>query len=597
MKTYCLRLIILGLAAVPMLLPSTVRAARHPGQALAVFQGPEFQGGAKDLVGTSFGGEEVNTIYAQATGPRSQMQVKFKIPALPAGPQFVHLRGRDDDAPGVCAIAVRLNRTIVFEGPNPFSASRFGNHKWPIPDQALLPGENTLTIECREKEGRAGSPPWFQVAFCAIGPDPYVIPSDVHRRFCVVLPTERRPFPEPLPPGQSPGFKWRGTKGWGWFPEQYLEEIPWLAKFKMNFLMNCYISMFDIERHQNWADGEANRWWEALPPAKKAAYEKVVRACQAHQIEFCFGMNPNLASKRFITPDSPADLEALYQHYAWMQSLGVRWFNISLDDISKGIDASAHARVVNTIFRRLRAQDAQAQMIFCPTYYWGDGTGKDQQPYLEVLARELDPDVYLFWTGDAVVGPVSRKAAETFRRIGGHRVFLWDNYPVNDDQPTMHLGPVVDRDPDLGEVIDGYMGNPLRKQNQGNRLPLATCADYAYNPAAYDPLRSIGQAILHVAEQPEQRAVLAELVEAYAGMLIWSPPKRPTGFNAVRHRFGEILALPHSRQAARAYVDYLTQLAARMQTAFPDRFLPERETLQQDVQIISDQLHQRYPEL
>ena len=97
--------------------------------------------------------------------------------------------------------------------------------------------------------------------------------------------------------------------------------------------------------------------------------------------------------------------------------------------------------------------------------------------------------------------------------------------------------------------------------------------------------------------QPEQRAVLAELVEAYAGMLIWSPPKRPTGFNAVRHRFGEILALPHSRQAARAYVDYLTQLAARMQTAFPDRFLPERETLQQDVQIISDQLHQRYPEI
>ena len=36
----------------------------------------------------------------------------------------------------------------------------------------------------------------------------------------------------------------------------------------------------------------------------------------------------------------------------------------------------------------------------------------------------------------------------------------------------------------------------MRKQNEINRIPLATCADYAYNPRAYDPSRSVGQAIL-----------------------------------------------------------------------------------------------------
>src|ERR1035437_1584737 len=53
--------------------------------------------------------------------------------------------------------------------------------------------------------------------------------------FQVQLPAKGRPFPEPLAAGQQPGFKFRGTKGWAWTPEQYLEEIPWLPKFQMKF--------------------------------------------------------------------------------------------------------------------------------------------------------------------------------------------------------------------------------------------------------------------------------------------------------------------------------------------------------------------------
>ncbi|HWQ93123.1 MAG TPA: beta-N-acetylglucosaminidase domain-containing protein [Clostridia bacterium] len=569
-------------------------AAEKPRAALASFTGPEFEGGAKDLFGTSFAGQEVNTIYSLQTGPRSSMRAKFTVQTLTAGPLFVHLKARDDDAPKACSIAVRLNGKTVFEGPNQFSPDKFETRKLAIPENTLAQGENTLTIECREKEGSAGVPPWFQVASCAIAPENYVVIRDIRKQFSVEIPSERKPFPEPLPDGAQPGFQLRGTKGWAWTPEQYLEEIPWLVKFKMNFLMNCYLSMFDIENHANWGDGNANRWWEELSAPKKAAYAKVVRACQQQGINFCFGMNPNLASKRFIKADAPDELDALYKHYAWMQSLGVRWFNISLDDISQGIDASSHARVVNTILKRLREKDPEVQMIFCPTFYWGDGTEAKQRAYLEILARELDPKVYLFWTGDAVVGRITRQGAESFRRISGHRLFLWDNYPVNDDTPTMHLGPVIDRDPDLCEIVDGYMGNPHRKQNQGNRIPLATCADYAYNPSNYDPARSIGQAVLHVAEKPDQREVLRDLVEAYPGMLIWSPPQRGTGFNAVREQFDRIVALPHSRQAAVAYIEHLEHLAERMQKAFPQNFGSERETLQQDLHLLKQKLKQKF---
>src|SRR5512136_1248759 len=100
--------------------------------------------------------------------------------------------------------------------------------------------------------------------------------------FKIVLPAAERTFPEPLSAGRkSPGFQLRGTKGWGWTPDQYLAEIPFLAKFRMNFLMNCYLSMFtDPEKL-------VNRWWEPIPEAKKKAYARVVESCRKHGIDFC----------------------------------------------------------------------------------------------------------------------------------------------------------------------------------------------------------------------------------------------------------------------------------------------------------------------
>ncbi len=419
--------------------------------------------------------------------------------------------------------------------------------------------------------------------------------SDIHTNLHVKLPAEKREFPEPLPAGTQPGFAIRGTKGWAWTPEQYLAEIPFLAKVKLNFLMNCYISMFDIEHHAKWYDGDANRWWEDLPAGKKRAYEQVVRSAQAHGLQFCFSMNPNLFSKRLVNDDSPDSVDLLFKHFAWMQGLGVKWFNLALDDATSGINAATQARVANEIFHRLRARDAAAKMIFCPTYYWGDGTLTNQRPYLEILARELDKDIYVFWTGDAVVGKVTRKAAENFRRLAGHRVFLWDNYPVNDGHPTMHLGPVTDRDPDLGDVLDGYVGNPLREQNEINRIPLATCADYAFNPRAYDPRRSIGQAILLQAERPAQLDVLRDLVETYPGMLLVAASGNKTGFNPVRAQMDRILAAPQSRQAALAWIEHLEKLAGRLDREFPDRYAATRKTLWEDIRAVRQKFAAKFP--
>ena len=187
----------------------------------------------------------------------------------------------------------------------------------------------------------------------------------------------------------------------------------------------------------------------------------------------------------------------------------------------------------------------------------------------------------MFWTGDTVIAPrITRKAAESYKNIGKHRLFLWDNYPVNDSNPTLHLGPVVGRDLDLCEVIDGYMSNPLCPQNQINRLPLLTCADYAYNPKMYDPDRSIGQAIAHLAETDVQRRALKDLAEAYPGMIRLG--SQNSGLNPMNGRFRELLKNGAAAEAT-DYLHRMEELAARLDAAFPDQFADAKKTLRGNI--------------
>jgi hypothetical protein len=138
------------------------------------------------------------------------------------------------------------------------------------------------------------------------------------------------------------------------------------------------------------------------------------------------------------------------------------------------------------------------------------------------------------------------------------------------------------------------MGNPHCKENQINRIPLATCADYAYNPRAYDPARSIRQALLAVSETSEQRAVLRDLVEAYPGMLICAS-NNSTGFNSVQAQFDRLLASPNSRQVALGYIEHLQKLADRLKQEFPNGYQPERAVLDNDIKLATKKVAAKYP--
>jgi len=124
---------------------------------------------------------------------------------------------------------------------------------------------------------------------------------------------------------------------------------------------------------------------------------------------------------------------------------------------------------------------------------------------------------------------------------------------------------------------------------------MLTCADYAYNPWDYDPARSIGQAIYHLAETKEQRELMRDLVEAYPGMLIYGKPQ--TGLNAVREQYQRIVSAPHSRYIARNFINYLENLAARMDKIFPDIYKPEKKTLRDDIKVLKEMYKGKYKDM
>lgn len=418
-------------------------------------------------------------------------------------------------------------------------------------------------------------------------------PDSLYLSIPQALPKLKNSFIERAEKGEAPsGFKIRGMKGWSWTPEQYLEEIPILSKYKMNFLMNCYLSMFSQPLMANSDVTWKNEWWLPIPESKKRIYEKIFKECKDRGINFCFALNPQLFSPRPLDPTSSKDFEDIYQHYEWAQQNGVRWFSVSLDDVSGvKISGEEHVRFVNKVLQRLRLKDPGAQMVFCPTFYGGDGRSSETEiTYLASVAKDLDPSVYLFWTGPSDIQNFTLKDAQAYTAMVKHKVIYWENYPVNDGTLTLHLAPIHGRDKDLCNALDGYMVNPFFRENEINRIPLFTTADYTYAPKEYIPSTSISQAIIHQTDNKEQQKVLLQLVELYSSKIL----EGGVGFNPVINRFKQIIGNSYSEHFADEYLLYVKEVRSNLQKLFPKRYMQTKITIDKNIKTMEDDYLKRY---
>ena len=251
------------------------------------------------------------------------------------------------------------------------------------------------------------------------------------------------------------------------------------------------------------------RWREPYPDDLAAGLLATAERARSQGVRFGYAVSPGLD----IDYGSRADREALWSKLEGFVDEGVDWIVLAFDDVPlRPGSGAAQADLVTWLAGR-----TEAHVSVVPTDY----VGCRPSDYLDALCSRLPVDVDVMWTGVTVVSPQITAADAKERRAAthDHPVLIWDNYPVNDAfmAPSLHLGPLVGRDPGLSEVCVGLLANPMSGAH-ASTIALGTIADYLLDPAGYDPVASWTRVLQDVGG--DDVAALTSLARACAGSLL-----------------------------------------------------------------------------
>ena len=129
----------------------------------------------------------------------------------------------------------------------------------------------------------------------------------------------------------------------------------------------------------------------------------------------------------------------------------------------------------------------------CPTIYnrsWTDSN----DTYLRALGKDLDPDIQVMWTGNAVVADIDLETMQWINSRIGRNAYIWWNYPVSDYvRERILLGPVYGNGTDIAPLLSGFVSNPM-EHAEASKIALYGVADYTWNMKAYRPYENWLQA-------------------------------------------------------------------------------------------------------
>ncbi|WP_433330719.1 beta-N-acetylglucosaminidase domain-containing protein [Spirillospora sp. CA-294931] len=290
-----------------------------------------------------------------------------------------------------------------------------------------------------------------------------------------------------------PSMRYRGLiegfYGTPWSHEGRLDLIDYLGAHKMN---TFEYAPKDDPYHRE-------KWREPYPADKLAQLGELVGRAKANRVDFTFALSPGLS----ICYSSDADLKALTDKFESMYALGVRSFNVPFDDIDYGKwnceadparfgtggagAGKAQAHVLNKVQAWVRSKGDVAKLQMVPTEYYN----VTETGYKKALRDELDPEVIVHWTGIGVIPTtITKEQAAEARRVFGHEILVWDNYPVNDYIPgRLPLADFSGRENGISQHLAGLISNPAN-QAAVSKIGLFSAADLAWNNTAYDARRS-----------------------------------------------------------------------------------------------------------
>ncbi|MFI8306659.1 beta-N-acetylglucosaminidase domain-containing protein [Streptomyces sp. NPDC085927] len=254
------------------------------------------------------------------------------------------------------------------------------------------------------------------------------------------------------------------------------------------------------------------KWRDPYPADKLAELGELVDRATANHVRFTFAVSPGES----ICYSDPADRQALKDKLQALYDLGTRAFSIPLDDIDytrwnceadraaygePGAGAAGEAQVdlLNDVQRDFVAtHEGTWPLQMVPTEYYNHS----ESAYKRALRETLDPSVEVMWTGVGVVPTqITNEEAEQAARVFGRKVFVWDNYPVNDFGNTsgrLLLAPYDKREAGLSDHLSGIVANPMN-QPHASKVAVFGTADFTWNDRAYDARENWRNAMSYLA--------------------------------------------------------------------------------------------------
>jgi hyaluronoglucosaminidase len=282
---------------------------------------------------------------------------------------------------------------------------------------------------------------------------------------------------------------------------------PWSHEARLDLLtfigargMNAYVyAPKDDAKHRA-------QWREPYDAREQSRFRELAAHADASGIRFGFAISPGLD----IAYESDADRAMLLGKLEPLHDAGVTWFLLLVDDIPMQPGLAPRQAELATW---LRKQLPDARLTLCPTEY----VGTHPSPYLAELAAALPSDVDVMWTGSTVCSPTitTADARAWAAALGGRAPLVWDNYPVNDGAMahSLHLGAYRGRDPELVDVVEGVLCNPMT-QPHASKVALATAAEFLLDPHGYDAAAAWSRAVADVGG--DRHDALAALARACA---------------------------------------------------------------------------------
>ena len=310
----------------------------------------------------------------------------------------------------------------------------------------------------------------------------------------------------------------RGTEegfyGTPWTTQQTLSELDFLGRDKQDFFL--YAPGQDPYRSAQWR--------EPYPAAQQAALRSMAQRAALDHVTFGYA----LSLGQTVCYTSKQDQNALIAKLDELWGLGVRAFQLQFTDVSythwncqRDLDtygqgpasaARAQSDLVAVVLKRFLAKHpGAAPLTVLPSEYYQSGA----TPYRTALAKDLDPAVQVAWTGVGVQPAIITAAdVDAAQQAFQHPLVTQDNYPVNDSEPDrLYLGPYTGRDQAVATGSAALLVNAM-EQPLASRIPLATAADFGWNPAGYDPQTSWREAVAALASPTGESAPAASRAAA-----------------------------------------------------------------------------------